>query len=91
MFTLLASLNAFRVKHISLNTGEMGEGMDYPSGSERTRPRVVLLAGDGQGGLERGDIVGLASLVSDKGSPQRTVVRGFNPSSLGIQPARFLF
>jgi HD-GYP domain-containing protein (c-di-GMP phosphodiesterase class II) len=74
---------------VQLNTGETGVVMDYPSGFERTRPRVVLLQGDGRGGLERGDIIDLSDLVSN--GSRRTVVRGFNPSSFGIKSARFLF
>jgi HD-GYP domain-containing protein (c-di-GMP phosphodiesterase class II) len=67
---------------LKLDSGELGLVVDYPSESERTRPQVLLLVDDGQGGLKGSEKLNLAER-------DQKIVKCLHPSVLGIQPSQF--
>jgi len=74
---------------LKLDTGEMGLVVDYPRDDERTRPEVVLLEDDSQGGFKRGKTVSLEERNEKTGSYQRNVLECHHPTKLGLQPVKF--
>jgi HD-GYP domain-containing protein (c-di-GMP phosphodiesterase class II) len=74
---------------LKLNTGEMGLVVDYPRDDERTRPEVLLLEDDGQGGFKGGKTVSLEERDEKTGSFLRNVLECHHPTKLGLQPAQF--
>lgn len=75
---------------LQLDTEEMGLVMDSPEDSDRSRPLVVLLVADGQGGFKKGKVVNLGERYPHTGSFQRSIIRSLNPSIYGIQPMEFI-
>ncbi|HVN71311.1 MAG TPA: HD domain-containing phosphohydrolase, partial [Desulfomonilia bacterium] len=75
---------------VELDTGEIGLVMDYPDESEKALPLIMLLVEDGNGGFTRGELINLAAQEMRGDTPLRKVVRGINPSRLGIQPSEYL-
>jgi HD-GYP domain-containing protein (c-di-GMP phosphodiesterase class II) len=73
-----------------LDTGEMGLVKGTPKTGDATRPRVVLLAFDGQGGFRKVKTVGLTERNPQTGLFFRNIQRTLHPSAYGIQPAKFL-
>lgn len=67
---------------LKLDSGELGLVVDYPNESEKTRPQVLLLVDDGQGGLKGGEVLNLA----DK---DQKIIKCLHPSVFGIQPSQF--
>lgn len=74
---------------LKLDTGEMGLVVDYPSEEERSRPELLLLEDDGEGGFKGGEKINLAERDPKTGSYLRNVVECHHPNKLGLQPAQF--
>ena len=74
---------------LKLDNGELGLVVDYPHESERTRPQVLLLVDDGQGGLRGSETLNLADRDQKTGSYERQIIKCLHPSVLGIQPFKF--
>lgn len=75
---------------LQLDTKELGLVMDTPKEGDPTRPRVMLLVDDKQGGFGRGKVVSLAERNPLTGKFRRNFVKSFHPSTFGIQPAELL-
>lgn len=73
-----------------LDTDEMGLVKGTPKTGDTTRPQVVLLAFDGQGGFIKCKTVSLAEKNPQTGLFLRNIQRTLHPSAYGIQPAEFL-
>jgi HD-GYP domain-containing protein (c-di-GMP phosphodiesterase class II) len=74
---------------VKLDSGELGLVVDYPNEDEKTRPEVLLLEDDGEGGLKAGKTVSLEERDPKTGSFLRKVLECHHPTSLGIQPSQF--
>ena len=74
---------------LKLDTGEMGLVVDYPSEEERSRPELLLLEDDGEGGFKGGEKINLAERDPKTGSYLRNVVECHHATELGLQPAQF--
>ena len=68
---------------LKLDSGELGLVVDYPSESDRTRPQVLLLVDDGQGGLKGSEKLNLAER-------DQKIIKCLHPSVLGIQPSQLI-
>ena len=68
---------------LKLDSGELGLVVDYPSESERTRPQVLLLVDDGEGGLKGSEKLNLAE-------QDQKIIKCLHPSVLGIQPSQLI-
>jgi HD-GYP domain-containing protein (c-di-GMP phosphodiesterase class II) len=75
---------------LELDTGELALAMDTGKKFNGTRPMVVLLADDGQGGYTKVGVADLAERDAQSGAFQRNIVKSLHPSTRGIQPAEFL-
>jgi hypothetical protein len=75
---------------LELDTGELALVMDTGKKFNGTRPLVVLLADDGQGGYTKVGVADLAEGDAQSGAFQRNIVKSLHPSTRGIQPAEFL-
>jgi HD-GYP domain-containing protein (c-di-GMP phosphodiesterase class II) len=75
---------------LQLDTKELGLVVDMPKEGDPTRPQVMLLVDDKQGGFGRGKVVSLAERNPDTGEFRRNFVKSYHPSTFGIQPAEFL-
>jgi HD-GYP domain-containing protein (c-di-GMP phosphodiesterase class II) len=75
---------------LELDTGELALVMDTGKKFNGTRPMVVLLADDGQGGYTKVGVADLAERDAQSGAFQRNIVKSLHPSTRGIQPAEFL-
>lgn len=73
-----------------LDTGEKGLVIGAPENADITRPQVMLLVSDGQGGFKRGNIVRLTERNPYTGSFLRNIVQSVHPSTFGIQPVEFI-
>ena len=72
---------------LELDSREIGLVMDYPVGSDKTSPLIMILEDDGQGGIRRGRLIDLS--CKDQSSEQkRHIIRGLPLSHLGVQPAQ---
>lgn len=75
---------------LELDTGELGLVMDTGEKIDGTRPMVLLLAADGQGGYtKKGGVADLAERDAQSGAFRRNIVKSIHPSTRGIQPAEF--
>ena len=75
---------------LELDTRELALVMDTGKKFDGTRPMVVLLADDGQGGYTKVGVADLAERDAQSGAFQRNIVKSLHPSTRGIQPAEFL-
>jgi len=73
-----------------LNTGEKGLVVSCGKNENKTRPVIVLLVPDNQGGFKKGKLVNLAEKDSKTGVFVRNVSSSHHPSSLGLQPVEFI-
>jgi hypothetical protein len=64
--------------------------MDNETTLDETRPLVVLLAENGNGGYARVGVADLAERDAQSGAFLRNIVKSIHPSTLGIQPAEYL-
>ncbi len=77
---------------VFLDTGEQGIAAGVSETSDhRTRPQVVLLIPDGQGGYKKGKKVDLAQKNPNSGAFVRNIVQSEHPAVYGIQPTAFIF
>jgi hypothetical protein len=63
--------------------------MDYPEETERSLPLVLLLKDDGNGVLQRGEMLYLADQNIKNGSDRLNIVRGIPSAQLNIHPAQY--
>jgi HD-GYP domain-containing protein (c-di-GMP phosphodiesterase class II) len=75
---------------LEMDTGELALVMDNETTLDETRPLVVLLAENGNGGYARVGVADLAERDAQSGAFLRNIVKSIHPSTLGIQPAEFL-
>jgi HD-GYP domain-containing protein (c-di-GMP phosphodiesterase class II) len=75
---------------LELDTSELALVVEAGKAVDGTRPKVVLLAADGQGGYTKGGVVDLDERDAQSGVFRRNIVKSLHPSSHGIQPAEFL-
>jgi HD-GYP domain-containing protein (c-di-GMP phosphodiesterase class II) len=75
---------------LEMDTGELALVMDNETTLDETRPLVVLLAENGNGGYARVGVADLAERDAQSGAFIRNIVKSIHPSTLGIQPAEFL-
>ena len=73
---------------VELSDGSIGLVMDYPDENERSLPLVLLLADEGHGHWQRGEMVYLADKNIKEGLGLN-IVRGIPPSERCINPAEF--
>jgi HD-GYP domain-containing protein (c-di-GMP phosphodiesterase class II) len=74
---------------VELNDGRNALVMDYPEGTQKGLPLVMLLVDDGQGVMTRGEMINLSGQINKEGSTRLKIVRGVRPSLLGVSAARF--
>ncbi len=75
---------------LHLDTGEMGLVVSAADDDNKTRPFVVLLISDNQGGYKKGKKVNLAKKNPETGGFLKNIVSSSHPSSYGIQPVEFI-
>jgi len=75
---------------LELDTGEMGLVTGCADSSDVTRPQMVLLTSDGQGGFKHGEIISLAERDPQTGNFRRNIAKTFHPNVYGIQPAKYI-
>ena len=68
---------------LKLDSGELGLVVDYASESDRTRPQILLLVEDGEGGLKGSETLNLAD-------GNQKIIKCLHPSVLGIQPSQLI-
>ncbi|MFZ0484295.1 MAG: HD domain-containing phosphohydrolase [Desulfobacterales bacterium] len=76
---------------LELDTGELALVIEAGKADDGTRPKVVILDSDEQGGYKKGEVVDLAESDLKSSAFQRNIVKSLHPSIYGIQPAEFLF
>ncbi len=76
---------------LELDTGELALVIEAGKADDGTRPKVVILDSDEQGGYKKGEVVDLAESDLKSNAFQRNIVKSLHPSIYGIQPAEFLF
>ena len=74
---------------VELSNGAIGLVMDYPEETERSLPLVLLLKDDGNGVLQRGEMLYLADQNIKDGSDRLNIVRGIPSAQLNIRPAQY--
>ncbi|HON59939.1 MAG TPA: HD domain-containing protein [Smithella sp.] len=74
---------------VELNDGSVGLVMDYPDESERSLPLVLRLVKDDQGAWQRQEMIYLADQSLAEGATPLNIIRGIQPSELGVNPAEF--
>jgi HD-GYP domain-containing protein (c-di-GMP phosphodiesterase class II) len=75
---------------LELDTGELALVIEAGKGTDGIRPKVVLLASDGQGGYTKDGVVDLDERDAQSGLFRRNIVKSLHPSTQGVQPAEFL-
>lgn len=74
---------------LKLDTGEVALVKEYPDETERTRPLVIVLEKDGQGGVSAVGPLDLSERDPNTKLFLRNVAKSVHPSSLGLQPSEF--
>lgn len=74
---------------LKLDTGEVVLVKDYPDETERTRPLVLVMEKDGQGGVSAVGLLDLSERAPDTKQFLRNVVKSIHPASIGVQPSEF--
>jgi HD-GYP domain-containing protein (c-di-GMP phosphodiesterase class II) len=74
---------------VELSDGGIALVMEYPDDARKMQPLVLKLENDGRGGFLRGEIIYLPDHLSSKSAEVLSVVRGLDPSRLGISVAQF--
>jgi len=75
---------------LELDTGELALVIEAGKGVDGTRPKVVILAADGQGGYTKDGVMDLDERDDQSGIFRRNIVKSLHPSTHGVQPAEFL-
>jgi HD-GYP domain-containing protein (c-di-GMP phosphodiesterase class II) len=72
---------------VGMDTSEIGIVMEYTDESQKDKPHLLLLRGDGRGGYVRGGMINLADPML---TPRRNITRALHPAQLGgLQPSLF--
>jgi len=74
---------------VELSDGTIGLVMDYPEETERSLPLVLLLKDNGNGVLQRGEMLYLADQNIKNASERLNIVRGIPSAQLNINPAQY--
>jgi hypothetical protein len=74
---------------VELNDGRIAVVMDYHRGSHKVLPIVLTLIKDREGGIARGEMVNLSTLIGKDGLSGLGIARGVLPSSIGVPVAQF--
>jgi HD-GYP domain-containing protein (c-di-GMP phosphodiesterase class II) len=74
---------------VELNDGRTALVKDYPDESQKDRPKVQILMDDGEGGRTPGETVSLSDPIVKERFPRLKIVRGLQPSQLGVQVGNF--
>jgi len=74
---------------VELSDGSIALVMDYPDDNQRSQPVVLKLHDDGSGGLARGEKIYLPDYNDPNSSSRLDIVRGLQPSDLGVNAAQF--
>jgi HD-GYP domain-containing protein (c-di-GMP phosphodiesterase class II) len=75
---------------LELDTGELALVIEAGKADDGTRPKVVLLTSDEQGGYTKSGVVDLDERDAQSDAFRRNIVKSLQPSIYGIQPAEFL-
>lgn len=75
---------------LELDTGEIGLVTGSANSSDVTRPQMVMLTPDGQGGFRNGEKINLAERDPQTGNFLRNIAKTFHPDVYGIQPAEYI-
>ena len=75
---------------LELDTGEIGLVTGSANSSDVTRPQMLLLTPDGQGGFRHGEKISLAERDPQTGNFLRNIAKTFHPDVYGIQPAEYI-
>jgi len=75
---------------LELDTGELALVIEAGKTVDGTRPKVVLLAADGQGGYTKDGVVDLDERHAQSAVFRRNIVKSLHPATHGIQPAEFI-
>ena len=75
---------------LNLDTGEIGLALQNSPKTDPTRPKVQLLNPSGNKQYTKGRIIDLAERDTGTGEYTRNIIKTQHPSTLGIQPARYI-
>ncbi len=75
---------------LQLDSDEKGLVVASAESENKSRPIIVLLKSDNQGGYKKGKLVNLSERNPKTGAFVRNIVRSYHPSSFGIQPVGFI-
>ena len=75
---------------LELDTGEIGLVTGSANSSDVTRPKMMLLSPDGQGGFIQEKIISLEERDPQTGKFLRNIAKTFHPYVYGIQPADYI-
>lgn len=75
---------------LELDTGEIGLVTGSANSSDVTRPQMVQLTPDGQGGFKHGEKISLTERDPQTGNFLRNIAKTFHPYVYGIQPAEYI-
>ena len=73
-----------------LDSNELGLVVSYPDKGERTRPRVVLLVKNAEGGFSKVELVDLTEKDETSRRYKRNIVKSLHPETYSIQAASFI-
>ena len=74
---------------VELNNGRFAMIMDYPDGPMAS-PTAMLLDGNIDDGVSRGEVISLMGKTDKSGSPELGIARGVLPSRIGVSVAELL-
>lgn len=74
---------------VELSDKTIGLVMDYPEENERSLPLVLIFKDDGQGNLQRGEMIYLADQNIKNRSEPLKIARGIPSSQFNIHPAQY--
>ncbi len=74
---------------VELTNGTFAMIMDYPDGPQ-AYPKLMLLEGDIEDGLSRGEVMNLCNITNKADSPELGIKRGVLPSNIGVSIAELL-
>jgi len=75
---------------LELDSKELAIVVRGAENSDKTRPKVMLLSSDENGGFKKGKITDLNEKDPSSGYYARNIIRSLYPSDYAIQPAAFL-
>ena len=75
---------------VKLNSGEVGLVKSKDDEGPLDRPKIVLIKTTREGKHLRADEVNLKDRSKNTGKYLRSIIKGYNPSDYGIQPAQYI-